>query len=90
MSQDEINVGIIGTGRWTIRAHLPAFKRCRNAKVTAICDPDLERAQEIANQFGISEAYFDYFELLFNSDIDMIDISTSTVLPDLLICSESP
>ena len=63
MKQNRINVGVIGTGSWTIQAHLPVFERCKNAKVSAICDPNLERAQEVANRFGIPEAYSNH--LLF-------------------------
>jgi len=78
MGNDCVRVGVLGTGSWTQRAHLPAFERCKNAEVVAICGHNAERNKEVAKRFGIPDTYTDHHELLDRPDIDMIDITTST------------
>ncbi len=78
MEQQKIRVGILGTGKWTLNAHLPAFARCNNTQVIAICGHDPKRTQEVANRFDIQYAFTDHHDLLECPDIDMIDITTST------------
>ena len=46
MGNTDVNIGIIGTGAWTQRAHIPAFERCKNASVIAICGHDSNRNKE--------------------------------------------
>jgi len=72
-----LKVGLLGAGSWAQRAHLPAFQRCDNAQVIAICDHDSKRGQEAAQRFGIPDVYTDHHELMERSDIDIIDIVTS-------------
>ena len=73
-----LRIGIIGTGNWTQRAHIPAFQRCENAKVVAICGHDLVRTREIAKKFDIPFACTSNKELVGRSEVDAVDISTST------------
>jgi len=75
---ETLRIGIIGTGRWTQVAHIPAFRRCEKARVVAICGHDLERTQEVAKKYDIPFACSNYRELLQREDVDAVDITTST------------
>jgi predicted dehydrogenase len=75
---ETLRIGIIGTGKWTQVAHIPAFSRCDNAKVVAICGHDLDRTREVAKKYNIPFACTDRKELLKRSDVDAVDITTST------------
>jgi predicted dehydrogenase len=59
-----VRLGIVGAGLWTERAHLPAFTRLRQVEVCGIADPDLHRARQLANAFGVAHACSDHRELL--------------------------
>ncbi len=75
---ETLRIGIIGTGNWTQKAHIPAFRRCENAKIVGICGHDLQRTQEVAKKYGIPFACSNHKELLARQDVDAVDISTST------------
>jgi predicted dehydrogenase len=81
-----LRVGLLGAGSWAQRAHLPAFKRCKNARVVAICDRDSKRGREAAKRFRIPDVYTDHHELIERTDIDMIDIVTSASAHYALAC----
>lgn len=48
-----LRIGIIGAGRIVERAHLPVLEKLPNIAVAGLFDPDLERAQVVADQFHI-------------------------------------
>jgi predicted dehydrogenase len=72
-----LRVGVIGAGLWAQRAHLPAFSRTEGAEVVAICDPDISRARDLAEQFGVPRVFEGHRELLA-SGVDAVSI----VAPD--------
>ncbi|HYT75328.1 MAG TPA: Gfo/Idh/MocA family oxidoreductase, partial [Vicinamibacterales bacterium] len=85
---NRINVGAIGTGRIS-RAHdLPGIWQYDSARIMAVCDLDSRRAHDAvtlvndhyARQSGKPysgvTAYTNYRELLANTDIDAVVIST--------------
>lgn len=78
MSSRVVRFGIIGTGRWTQVAHIPALQRCKAAKIVSICGHDEERTRDVARRFRIPTACTNYQELLERDDVDAIDITTST------------
>jgi predicted dehydrogenase len=78
MSSKVVRIGIIGTGRWTQAAHIPAFQRCKRAKIVGICGHDKDRTQDVAKRFGIPIICTDHQELLQRDEVDAIDITTST------------
>ena len=73
---EKIRVGVIGAGRWSASAHLPGFTRSPLSELVAICDKNLELAQERARQFNIPHVYADYQEMLAREDIDVVDVCT--------------
>jgi myo-inositol 2-dehydrogenase / D-chiro-inositol 1-dehydrogenase len=81
-SNDKINLGMIGTGDHGIGWNLAAYLKLDNCRVIAACDVDLSRLKKaksiIDDKYGKKYCiiYDDFRELLENSDIDAVQIST--------------
>ena len=71
-----LRVGVIGSGAFAAQGHIPILQAHSNAEVTAICGRTPDRAQAIADQFGIHSIYTDYRELCARPDIDAVTIVT--------------
>ncbi len=83
-----INVGAIGTGRISRGHDMPGVWKYENARIVAVCDLDskrLEDAKTLVNGYYAKLAgkayegvvgYPDYRELLRNTDVDAVLIST--------------
>jgi predicted dehydrogenase len=56
ISNEPLRVGIIGCGAVTRLAHLPACGKTPAIKVTALVDPSVGRAEELAKEFGVPKA----------------------------------
>ena len=73
--EKKIKMGIVGAGTWG-RTHAYIYREHSNAEPVAICDMNRERAQAIADEFGIKEVYTDYHEMAEKADIDAVAIVT--------------
>jgi predicted dehydrogenase len=69
-----IRFGIVGAGAIATRGHIPSLQRIPGAQVVAICDTNLERAQQAAAQFNVPNAFADYRELLAHPEVDAVTI----------------
>jgi predicted dehydrogenase len=76
LSDSVVQVGVLGAGAWAQFAHLPGFARDPRCKVVAIADPVPERAQALAQQFGIPHVYAAHEELIARHDLDLVDVCT--------------
>ena len=72
---DKVKIGIIGAGNIS-RAHIKGYLACDDVTVKAICDCNIERAKEKAQNFGIEQTYSDYKKLLEDTEIDAVSICT--------------
>lgn len=73
---NQLNVGIVGLG-WVAGAHISAFNKMANAKVTAVCSRRELNEAQLAVEYGTTlKAYRDYEALLADPSIDVIDICT--------------
>ena len=64
MSQsDRTQVAIVGAG-YIADTHLAVLERTRNVEVTAIVDPDVERARRLAERYGVGSAFGSVEELV--------------------------
>lgn len=68
-------LGLIGTGQITIQSHLPAALASKQVAVTALVDPVVERAQRLANAYGIHPKVAGSFDAISN-DVDGVIVAT--------------
>ena len=67
--------GYCGAGIWG-ETHASIYNEHVLAEVAAICDTDKEKAQRVADKYGIKEVYTDYHELFQKADFDAAAIVT--------------
>lgn len=70
----KVRVGLVGAGNIAQNAHLPAYMRRDDIELTAICDINRERADEVGKKFGFKEVYYSADEMMAKADIDYVDI----------------
>jgi len=68
-----LKIGVAGLRRGAV--YLEKASALKFASVTAICDTDRERADTLANKYGIETVFYDYEDLL-KSDVDAIVVAT--------------
>ncbi|SDJ23760.1 Gfo/Idh/MocA family protein [Salimicrobium halophilum] len=72
---EKIRWGVIGTANIAKKQLIPAITRARNAEVTAVATgSDIEKAEQVAEQFEMEKAYDSYEKLLDDPDIDAVYI----------------
>ncbi len=77
MTQDRHGVLILGTG-WVATQHIAAYKNNPRAEVRALCDLDLGKARQRAEEFQLHDAaLYDNADQALNHDgIDLVSICT--------------
>jgi predicted dehydrogenase len=71
-------IGVIGLGTVAQLVHLPNFSKIKNAEVTAVAEIKSHRLMTVADKFNIPHKYKNYKDLLENSDVDAVIITTPT------------
>lgn len=72
---EKLRIGIIGAGGIAQDRHLPAFQKLSDlCEVHAICDVNIERAQEVAATYNIPIVHQQYQDLF--SEVDAVCICT--------------
>lgn len=72
----KIKVGIVGLGRLGRKHAENIAFRIPNAELTAVCSVVKEEVEDIQEKWGIKYGYIDYDEMLKNSELDAICISS--------------
>lgn len=72
-------IGIIGAGG-IAKHHLGAISRHRQTKVLCLADTDLNRAQSLADRYGISRVTVDPNRILLNAEVNTVIIALPTFL----------
>jgi predicted dehydrogenase len=74
----KIGFAVVGLGSIAKSSVLPAFKKCKKAKLVAVIGRDKKSAEAIAKKFKVKAAYgiADYVECLANPEISAIYIAT--------------
>ncbi|MCW3995599.1 MAG: Gfo/Idh/MocA family oxidoreductase [Candidatus Bathyarchaeota archaeon] len=76
---NKLGVAVIGTGQWG-KNHARVYKELSSTELVAVCDVNPERAQAMANQYGV-KAYSDSTEMLKDKSIEAVNVCTwSTIL----------
>ncbi|MHA7962560.1 Gfo/Idh/MocA family protein [Paenibacillus sp. CAU 1782] len=74
MTLKKLRWGILGSAAIAKRAVIPGIQGSDRNVVAAIASRDLEKSRDVAKQFGISDAYGSYEELLADDTIDAVYI----------------
>lgn len=72
-----LKVGIIGAGAISIQ-HITNYQKFNDCEIVAISDINLDRANFVANQYGIKTVCADYHDILNDENIDAVSIVTPT------------
>ncbi|CAN5341490.1 MAG: Gfo/Idh/MocA family oxidoreductase [Gemmatimonadetes bacterium] len=71
---DPVRVGLLGAGAVAQVAHLPAYRRLRNARLLAICDSEPAKRRALRERTGVKYAVASLDELLAIDEIDAVDV----------------
>jgi predicted dehydrogenase len=67
-----LRIGILGTGSWARRTHIPHLLRLPRVEICALADPAAERLESAAAEFGITSTYEDGLEMVEREDLDIL------------------
>jgi predicted dehydrogenase len=70
-----IGVGIVGAG-FARTTQIPGFRNCAGARIVAITSRHRDRAQSVAQEFGIEHVANDWKELVRRDDVDLVSVVT--------------
>ncbi len=76
---NNINIGLVGCGRISHK-HITAIDNISNAKIIAVCDVDVEKAEKLAKKLNIKKIYKNYKDIISDKDVDVINICTPSGL----------
>jgi predicted dehydrogenase len=74
-----LRIGVIGVGAVTLRGLLPHLTMddvAGRVRVSALCDPVLERAEAAAAQYGVPQAFASVEELLAEGEMDAVTVAS--------------
>jgi predicted dehydrogenase len=74
--KDQLNVAVLGAGKWAELAHVPGWKRDPRVKVVVLADVVRERAEELGARFEIPEVTTDWQAAVARTDVDVVDVVT--------------
>jgi predicted dehydrogenase len=76
-----MKIGVIGAGGIANGIHLPLLARSPGVSLCAVCDLYAEKAQEAKENFGFTQSYVSYHEMLAREKLDAVFVLTQ---PDAL------
>lgn len=68
-----IQVALVGCGRIS-ELHEIGYKQREDARIVALCDSNLERAQSAARRLGVDRVYTDYDHVLHDKEVDLVEL----------------
>ncbi|HEX5482576.1 MAG TPA: Gfo/Idh/MocA family oxidoreductase [Terriglobia bacterium] len=74
--KDGVHIGIIGTGWWALKNHIPVLQSRKDVKIASVCGLGRDGLLKIQKDFGIGFATEDYRELLARDNLDGVVISS--------------
>jgi predicted dehydrogenase len=80
VAKKTFKIALVGVGAAAQVNHIPALKKVEGLELVALCDRDPEKAQRVAQKFGVPHAVARIEELFEIEDLDAIDICTPNYL----------
>src|SRR4051795_7991793 len=75
----KFKTALFGTG-FVGRVHLEAIRRLGNVEICAIGEPQIEKANQLAAEFGVGRTEADYRKILEDPTVDAVHICTPNAL----------
>ncbi len=72
----EVRIGIIGVGAVAQSRHIPRLKAIEGVELAMAWNRTLSKAEEVASEFGFSQAVADWRDIAESPDIDAVIIAT--------------
>jgi predicted dehydrogenase len=76
MTDEPLQIAMLGAGAWADSAHIPGWQRDPRSEVAIMCDVDIAKAEPYADRFDIPTATDDWERAVSDPDIDIVDIAT--------------
>ena len=76
-SKDEKRFAVIGAGYYA-SLQIPAWLEVKGAKLMALCNRTISKAEDLAKKYDIPGVYDDAEKMLINEKLDFVDIITHT------------
>ena len=73
---NKLDIGIIGTGNFAHKVHIPVLTERDDVNLAAICDVNQERLDRIFKQYRIGKKFSDYKEMIERIPLDGVFIIT--------------
>ncbi len=80
----KLKIGLIGAGGIATFMHMPAYAKMDSVEVVAICDIKIEKAQVLAEKYGVAQIFEKYSDLLNLPGLDAVDICTPNYLHSII------
>lgn len=80
MARKNLKIGLVGVGGTAQVNHIPALMKVEGLELVGLVDRDLEKAQRVAQKFGIPVSGNRIEVLLDRDDLDAVDICTPNFL----------
>ena len=71
-----LRIGIVGAGANTRLRHIPGFLAIDGVEVVAVCNRSRASGQKVADEFGISDVFEDWRDLVASESVDAVCIGT--------------
>ena len=71
---EPLGIGLVGCGRVSQQRHLPALQRLPDVRVVAVADIDRLRLAQVADQFGITQRYTEYQQLVNDPAVEAVAV----------------
>jgi predicted dehydrogenase len=80
VAKKTFRIALVGVGAAAQVNHIPALKKVAGLELVALCDRDSEKAQRVAQKFGVPHSVGRIEDLFDMEDLDAIDICTPNYL----------
>ena len=80
----KLKIGVVGCGGIATVAHMPSYAKMDNVEIVALCDIIPEKAEKLAEDFGVKNTYTDFKKMIAEADIDAVDICTPNYLHSII------
>ncbi len=87
MTEQRINVGVIGAGANTRKMHIPGLQDIDGVEIVSVCNRSVESGKQVADEFGIPQVHGSWREVIDDPNIDAIVIGTWPYMHKILTCA---